>query len=78
MVKSDGIIPGREDMLNNQVEYLEESIEDYQERVDMRMETMKQQFIEMEKTISSLNSQGSWLQSQINSMGLNGGLTSMM
>lgn len=65
---SNGIIPTKEESINKQIGYTEESIEKFEERLEAKRALLEKQFAAMESAISSLNSQGSWLSAQLGSL----------
>ncbi|AGB42143.1 flagellar capping protein [Halobacteroides halobius DSM 5150] len=70
MVKSEGIIPNKTEMLGDQIERMKESIKDQERNLALRKQNLEQQFLAMEKAIANMNSQQSWLSGQISSLGL--------
>jgi len=61
----DGVIARRTDGLNDQIEYYDNLIEDYEERLAERREELYRQFYEMEKALADLESQNQYLGGQL-------------
>ena len=72
-----GLIPRRLDFYDTRIEGLNDDIADVQRKVEMTRERYVQQFAAMEKAISEMQSQQSWMMSQLQSMG-GSTVTSMM
>ncbi|TDO95223.1 flagellar hook-associated protein 2 [Halanaerobium saccharolyticum] len=72
-----GLIPRRLDFYDTRIDGLNDDIADVQRRVEMTRERYVQQFAAMEKAISEMQSQQSWMMSQLQSMG-GSTVTSMM
>jgi flagellar hook-associated protein 2 len=64
-----GLIPRRLDFYDTRIEGLNEDIADVERQVEMTRERYVQQFAAMEKAISEMQSQQSWMMSQLSSMG---------
>jgi len=64
-----GLIPRRLDLYDTRIEGLNDDIADVQRKVEMTRERYVQQFAAMEKSISEMQSQQSWMMSQLQSMG---------
>jgi len=64
-----GLIPRRLDLYDTRIEGLNDDIADVQRKVEMTRERYVQQFAAMEKAISEMQSQQSWMMSQLQSMG---------
>ncbi|PTV96836.1 flagellar hook-associated protein 2 [Halanaerobium saccharolyticum] len=64
-----GLIPRRMDFFDARIDTLNEDIENIQRRVDMTRERYVEQFSAMEEAISEMQSQQSWMMSQLSSMG---------
>jgi|GEM_PF-717841 len=69
MQSNTGLIPRRLDLYDNQIEGLNDDIEDVQRKVEMTRERYVQQFAAMEEAISEMQSQQSWMMSQLQGMG---------
>jgi flagellar hook-associated protein 2 len=72
-----GLIPRRLDFYDTRIDGLNDDIADVQRRVEMVRERYVQQFAAMEEAISEMQSQQSWMMSQLQSMG-GSTVTSMM
>ncbi len=77
MQTNTGLIPRRLDLYDDQIEDLNDDIEDVERRVEMTRERYVQQFTAMEEAISQMQSQQSWMMSQLQGMG-GSSLTNMM
>jgi len=77
MKTNTGLIPSRLEMYDDQIEDLNDDIEDVERRVEMTRERYVEQFTAMEEAISQMQSQQSWMMSQLQGMG-GSSLTSMM
>jgi len=66
-----GLIPRRLDFFDTRIENLNEDIEDVESQVELTRERYIEQFTAMEKAISDMNQQMSWMQSQLSSMSVN-------
>jgi len=66
-----GTIPRQLDYYDDRVENLNEDIEDYERQIEQIRERYTQQFTAMEKAISEMQSQQSWMMSQLTSLGSN-------
>jgi flagellar hook-associated protein 2 len=77
MQSNTGLIPRRLDLYDNQIEGLNDDIEDVQRQVEMTRERYVEQFAAMEEAISEMQSQQSWMMSQLQGMG-GSTLSSMM
>ncbi|MEC9490269.1 MAG: flagellar filament capping protein FliD [Halanaerobiales bacterium] len=64
-----GLIPRRLDFYDTRIDGLNDDIADVQRRVEMVRERYVQQFAAMEEAISEMQSQQSWMMSQLQSMG---------
>jgi len=69
MQSNTGLIPRRLDLYDNQIEGLNDDIEDVQRQVEMTRERYVEQFAAMEEAISEMQSQQSWMMSQLQGMG---------
>jgi flagellar hook-associated protein 2 len=67
----DGLFDRRIRAYQNQIDNLEERIADFDERLAVRRETLKQEWAAMEEALGQLNSQGSYLTGQLASMNAN-------
>lgn len=61
----DGSIARRTSALNNQIDNIKKQIEDYDERLAARKESLYKQFLEMESALSEYQAQGAYLESQL-------------
>jgi len=77
MQTNTGLIPRRLDLYDDQIEDLNDDIEDVERRVEMTRERYVEQFTAMEEAISQMQSQQSWMMSQLQGMG-GSTVTSMM
>ncbi|OEG62804.1 MAG: flagellar hook-associated protein 2 [Halanaerobium sp.] len=64
-----GLIPRRLDFYDTRIDGLNDDIADVQRKVEMTRERYVQQFAAMEEAISEMQSQQSWMMSQLSSMG---------
>jgi flagellar hook-associated protein 2 len=64
-----GLIPRRLDFYDSRIDGLNDNIEDVQRRVEMTRQRYVDQFAAMEEAISEMQSQQSWMFSQLQSMG---------
>jgi len=64
----DGSIARRTTSLNSQIEALNERIDDYDERLERRREYLYEQFLEMEDALAELQSENTYLESQLDSL----------
>lgn len=58
-----GYVTGRISTLQSEIKYIDEDIEDLERRLDIKEETLKAKFTQMDQLISQLNSQGDWFTS---------------
>ncbi len=72
--KVDGYVNNRIKSLEDQSRYIDDDIIDIKKRLEIREEGLRRRFTRMEQALSSMQNQGSWLTSQIGSMGLNNGM----
>src|SRR6056297_2265385 len=75
MQSNTGLIPRRLDFYDTRIDNLNDDIEGVERQVEMTRERYVQQFTAMEEAISEMQSQQSWMMSQLQSMG---GSSSMM
>lgn len=78
VVKSDGIIPKRQEWLSDEMEDIDDYIVDLEDRIDVKRKQLISQFTAMETSLANMQNQSSWLNAQISSMGLNQGMMSKM
>jgi len=64
-----GLIPRRLDFFDNRIDNLNEDIEDVERKVEMTRQRYVDQFSAMEEAISEMQSQQSWMMSQLQNMG---------
>ena len=69
MQSNTGLIPRRLDFYDTRIDGLNDDIEDVQRKVEMTRQRYVDQFSAMEKAISEMQSQQSWMMSQLQSMG---------
>jgi len=62
---ANGVIPQKEDFLNRCIEDTDKSIETMEARLEQKRQLLVKQFTAMEKAMSTLMSQSSWLSGQI-------------
>lgn len=65
---ADGFVSTRQSQLAKEDKYLARQIEDMQDRLDQRMESLKKRFTDMEVMLQRLNSQSLWLTQQVQSL----------
>lgn len=65
----EGYVVNKQDSLQSYIDRLGEQIQSMEAQLDRRRAAMTSQFIQMEKVISKLQSQMSWLGQQINALG---------
>ncbi|WP_338819300.1 Flagellar hook-associated protein 2 [Moorella thermoacetica] len=65
----DGIIPSREQSLQNIMDDIDDQIARMEDRLTMREEQLRRQFTAMEQALAALQSQGNWLAGQIAGLG---------
>lgn len=65
---TDGFVANKEESIQGTVERLDDRMADMEDRIEREMQTMTQQFIAMENTMRALQSQSSWLSSQIGTL----------
>ncbi|MTI59268.1 MAG: hypothetical protein FH762_04620 [Firmicutes bacterium] len=58
-----GYVAGRISTLQSEIKYIDEDIENLERRLDIKEETLKAKFTQMDQLISQLNSQGDWFTS---------------
>jgi flagellar hook-associated protein 2 len=75
MQSNTGLIPRRLDFYDTRIDNLNDEIDGVERKVEMTRERYVQQFTAMEEAISEMQSQQSWMMSQLQSMG---GSSSMM
>ena len=63
-----GIISGREKAVKDRIADLKEQVERWEVRLEKREEALVRQFTAMEKALSQLQSQGTWLAGQIDTL----------
>lgn len=76
MQSNSGLIPRRLDFFDNRISSLNEDIENVERKVSLTRERYVQQFTAMEESISEMNQQMSWMQSQISSLPGSSGMKS--
>ncbi|PRX32582.1 flagellar hook-associated protein 2 [Orenia metallireducens] len=64
-----GVIPKRIDSYESMMKDVDDNMDSLERRLEMKRESLKEQFTAMEKGLSEINSQSSWLQSQLGSLG---------
>jgi flagellar hook-associated protein 2 len=64
----DGSIARRTSALTNQIEALNKQIDDYEERLEARREILYDQFLAMESALAELQAEGSYLETQLESI----------
>jgi flagellar hook-associated protein 2 len=69
MQSNTGLIPRRLDFYDTRIDGLNDDIEDVQRKVEMTRQRYVDQFAAMEKAISEMQSQQSWMMSQLQNMG---------
>ncbi|MGM0445231.1 MAG: flagellar filament capping protein FliD [Bacillota bacterium] len=69
MQTNTGLIPRRLDFYDNRIDNLNDDIEDVERKVEMTRERYVEQFSAMEEAISEMQSQQSWMMSQLQNMG---------
>ncbi len=60
-----GLIPGRENSLDSQIQDLKNQMDDFQQQLDLRQQTLEAQFNAMEQAISGFKNQGTALTSML-------------
>ena len=65
----DGIIPSREQSLQNIMDDIDDQVARMEDRLAMKEEQLRRQFTAMEQALAALQSQGDWLAGQIASLG---------
>lgn len=65
----DGIIPSREQSLQNIMDDIDDQVVRMEDRLAMKEEQLRRQFTAMEQALAALQSQGNWLAGQIASLG---------
>jgi flagellar hook-associated protein 2 len=73
-----GTIPNRLDYFDNEIERVEDDIADIERSMEMTRERYIEQFSAMEEAISEMQSQQSWMMSQLSSMGSSSTVSSML
>lgn len=68
----EGYVADKQESLKNQMDGIDLKIENLERRISKKEETMINKFVMMEKLLSQLQSQQSWLGGQINSLGSSG------
>ena len=68
---NDGLIDRRISSYQKQIDTMTQQVKDIDARLAIRRETLMAQFAQMESTLSQLQSQGSYLTSQLNSINAN-------
>lgn len=70
----NGAVDGMQDMLQDRIGDMSDQIEDLEYRMTLKEKNLREKFVAMEKAISQMNNQQSWLQGQFSNMtsGLNG------
>jgi len=63
----DGTISNKTETIQDQIENIDESIQRLEDRIEQKLARLEQQFIAMETALSTLQSQSSWLSSQLDS-----------
>ncbi|SIQ30081.1 flagellar filament capping protein FliD [Halanaerobium kushneri] len=69
MQSNTGLIPRKLDFYDTRIDSLNDDIEDVQRKVEMTRQRYVDQFAAMEEAISEMQSQQSWMMSQLSSMG---------
>lgn len=69
----DGYLPMRTSQIDSEEEALSRQIDSKKRSLDMRLSALQKQFSALEVLLSRLNTQGSWLASQLASLNSNGG-----
>jgi flagellar hook-associated protein 2 len=64
----DGILSNKTETIQDQIGNMDESIQRLEDQIDQKMARMEQQFIAMETALSTLQTQSSWLTSQLDSI----------
>jgi flagellar capping protein FliD len=62
----DGFVANKEETIQHTIDRLGGRIATMEERIDQRMMVLMNQFIAMEQTMSTLQSQSDWLLGQLN------------
>jgi flagellar capping protein FliD len=63
----DGTISNKTETIQDQIENIDESIQRLEDRIEQKLARLERQFIAMETALSTLQSQSSWLSSQLDS-----------
>lgn len=66
--KSGGIIPNRQDGVSHEVSHIGEQIDRMEKRLTQREETLRKQFTSLEKALSKIQSEGSYLTQQLSQL----------
>jgi flagellar hook-associated protein 2 len=61
----DGLITGREENFKREIDMIEDQIETYNRSLELREANLRKKFLLMEKAMASMETQSSWLQSQL-------------
>ena len=64
----DGTVSNKTETIQDQIENIDESIQRLEDRIEQKLARLEQQFIAMETALSTLQSQSSWLSSQLDSV----------
>ena len=68
--KTGGILQGRADAIDKGVKLLKDEIKRWEEEIlPKREERLRAQFLNLEKSMSTLQNQGNWMSQQIKSLG---------
>jgi flagellar hook-associated protein 2 len=67
----DGMLARRSSAIQRQVDYTAKRIEDEEARLKLRQEALYKKFFELEKLLGELNSEGAFLESQLNNLSSN-------
>jgi flagellar hook-associated protein 2 len=65
---TSGYLPDKQESIQKTIDRYDKTIASMEARVENKMQLLEQQFITMETTLSSLQSESSWLTSQINAL----------
>ena len=72
----EGLFDRRITGYQNQIAALQDRIDEYEERLEMRRESLFKKFYEMETVLGQLGTQGQFLTNQLAGINANWGLTS--
>lgn len=65
LATGDGLLAARQQMFGDRIKAIEDSMDRFEQRMEMREENLRRQFLALEGALASLQTQSAWLSNQI-------------